>query len=97
MSRPHTLQRPAKALLIEGNQLPAFIEECTELDAKGSISLADLFQVYKLWAEENGYKFNVVRNKVSSAMESLGYSIKRVNGYPCVNGLKLRKATKGRD
>ena len=83
------LRAGLKDLLIQGNPLPAFIEECCVPDPKSSIPVAELFNAYSAWAESNGYKFNVVRNKMTSILESLGYTVKRINGYPCVNGLAL--------
>lgn len=90
-SESKDLEKALQALLIQANPLPAFIADCYEPSSKGKVKVADMYSDYVRWAEDNGYKFNVVRNKMISMLRSLGYTVNNTKGYPCVYGLALRE------
>ena len=84
------LQAGKTELLVQANPLAAYIEEQCEKDPKASTSITDVYKDFTAWSKDSGYNFTVVRNKLKRQLADLGHTVKMVQGYPVVVGLKLK-------
>lgn len=77
--------------LMHGNPLYAFLSENLVEDDTAKLTLPQLRNAYEVWAKQQNIKrLAVLNNTLKRRLESLGFQICILNGYPCIQGHKLK-------
>jgi putative DNA primase/helicase len=77
---------------LEADQAAQFIADECEFDPSYSVSSADLYAQYKLWADEVGIRHTLNRNNFSTRVVALGYVFGRgAGGARLILGLAIKK------
>jgi putative DNA primase/helicase len=77
----------------ETDQVAQFIQDCAEADEYGQVPIAELFDHYVHWADDNGIKKKMSKRGVRERLDKLGYGNKRVSTDRFVTGLRLNTVT----
>jgi len=66
----------------DSNPLYGFMSDYFEKDKKSSVSVASMWELYQLWASENGInsRYALSKKKLNRSVESLGFSKRRGSG-----------------
>lgn len=85
---PEQSERALEAYRLQNDTEKTFLIECTKKDATGRIQAQVLYNTYKDWCHENGFKCKQ-RNEVSQDWERLGLKVMKSDGRHYWTGATL--------
>jgi P4 family phage/plasmid primase-like protien len=92
--RPKAVVEAGKRWLSEANPVATFIDECCDLDPKGSEKLATLYARYEAWAKAGNLKNIQTNQHFSQNVQSIvGAGKRKTNSGVKINGLRLKTLT----
>jgi len=92
---PEPVVRARDEWMRQSNSVADFAAECLtkQADGKTFVRVKDLYVSYCSWCVVIGIadRFRVTRRSMNSSLEDLGYKLDILDGYPIIQGYKLRE------